>query len=52
MPGSRFHGGNDKVACQLPACKVQWETVFTGAPRKIQDGTLNGNRREESAGEK
>ena len=52
MPGSGVYGRDDKAACQLPARRVQGKAVFTGVPGKVQNGTLNGNRREEPAGER
>lgn len=47
MPGSGVHGRNDKAACQFPTRRVQGKAVFTGTPGEVQDGTFNGNGREE-----
>ena len=52
MPGSGVHRGTDKANCQPAARRVQRQALFEGAQREVQDGALDGNRREEPAGER
>ena len=52
MPGSGVHRGTDKANCQPAARRVQGKALFKGAQREVQDGSFNGNRGEEPAGER
>ena len=52
MPGSGVHRGTDKANCQPAARRVQRQALFERAPGKVQDGALDGNCREKSAGER
>lgn len=51
MPGSGVHRGTDKANRQPAARRVQRQALFEGTQREVQDGALNGNRREKPAGE-
>ena len=52
MPGSGVYRGTDKAGCQPATRGVQGKALFEGTQGEVQDGALNGNRREKSAGER
>ncbi len=52
MPGSGVYRRTDKENRQSATHRVQGKALFKGAQREVQDGALNGNRREKSAGER
>ena len=52
MPGSGVHRRTDKANRQPAARRVQRQALFEGTQGEVQDGALNGNRREKSAGER
>ena len=52
MPGSGVHRGADKANRQPATRRVQGRALFEGTQGEVQDGALNGNRREKSAGER
>ena len=52
MPGSGVHRGTDKANRQPAARRVQGQALFEGTQGEVQDGALNGNHREKSAGER
>ena len=51
MPGSGVYRGTDKANRQPAARRVQ-AGLFEGTQGEVQDGALDGNRREKSAGER
>ena len=51
MPGSGVHRGTDKANRQPAARRVQRQALFERTQGEVQDGALNGNRREKPAGE-
>ena len=51
MPGSGIHRGTDKANRQPAARRVQRQALFERTQGEVQDGALNGNRREKPAGE-
>ena len=52
MPGSGVYRGTDKANRQPAARRVQGQALFEGTQGEVQDGALNGNHREKSAGER
>ena len=52
MPGSGIHGRTDKTNCQPATRGVQGKALFKRVQGEVQDGALNGNHREKSAGER
>ena len=52
MPGSGVHRRTDKANRQPAARRVQRQALFEGTQGEVQDGALNGKRREKSAGER
>ena len=52
MPGSGVYRGTDKAGCQPATRGVQGKALFEGTQGEVQDGALNGNHREKSAGER
>lgn len=52
MQGSGVHRRTDKANRQPAARRVQGQALFKGAQGKVQDGALNGKRREKSTGER
>ena len=52
MTGSGVYRGTDKANRQPAARRVQGQALFEGTQGEVQDGALNGNHREKSAGER